>query len=94
MYIENTLKNKTSLHKCAFWVVWFVLVFGFLAIPHGLRDLSSPTRDRTHAPLQWKHRVLTTGHQGSPISVLFFFWTSTLDNVGSQLFTPLLQNSQ
>ena len=27
-------------------------------------DLNSQTRDRSHAPLQWKHRVLTTGPSG------------------------------
>ena len=29
-------------------------------------DFSSPTRDGTDAPLQWKHKFLTTGPQGSP----------------------------
>ena len=27
-------------------------------------NLSSPTRDRTRVPLQWKHGVLTTGPPG------------------------------
>ena len=36
---------------------------------HGMRDLSSWTRDRTCSPVQWKHRVLTTGPPGN-------FWPS------------------
>ena len=27
-----------------------ILFFYLLSVPHGMRDLSSPTRDRTHAP--------------------------------------------
>ena len=40
----------------------------FLAAPppRGLRDLSSPTRERTRAPRQWKRTALTTGPQGIP----------------------------
>nr|XP_060147969.1 zinc finger protein 75D isoform X2 [Globicephala melas] len=33
----------------------------------GLRDLNSPTRDRTCVPLQWKHGVLTTGRPGNSL---------------------------
>ena len=40
-------------------------------MPHSLQDLSSPTRDGTHAPLQGKHGVLPLDHQGSPRSVGF-----------------------
>ena len=45
-------------------------------------DLSSPTRDRTHAPptprpLQWKRRVLTTGPPGN--SPVFHPWISSLE---------------
>ena len=35
-----------------------------LAMPCCMRDLSSLTRDRTHAPLCWGHGVLTTGSPG------------------------------
>ena len=28
---------------------------------HSMWNTSSPTKDSTHVPLQWKHRVLTTG---------------------------------
>ena len=31
----------------------------------GLQDLSSPTRDRTHVPLGWLSRILTTGPLGN-----------------------------
>ena len=40
-----------------FFLVWGV----FLATPCVLWGLSSLTRDQTHAPLQWKLQVLTTG---------------------------------
>ena len=44
----------------------------FLAVPHGMWDLSSLARDRTPCPLHWKHGVLTSGPQGkSPDSFLF-----------------------
>ena len=33
----------------------------FLVKSHGMWALSSPTRDQTCAPLQWKCQVLTTG---------------------------------
>ena len=36
----------------------------FLAALRNMRDLGSLTRDRTCAPLQWKHRVLNTGPPG------------------------------
>ena len=32
-----------------------------------MRYLSSPTRDRTRTPLQWKHRVLATGLPGKSL---------------------------
>ena len=38
--------------------------FFFLATPHGMQDLSSPTRDRNCAPLRWKQRALTTEPAG------------------------------
>ena len=31
-----------------------------------MQDLTALTRDRTHAPLQWKNGVLTTGRPGKP----------------------------
>ena len=33
-------------------------------------DLSSLTRDRTCSPLQWKHRVLTTGPLGKSLATI------------------------
>ena len=49
---------------CLFFFVFVFLGF-FLSIPRGLRDLSSPTRDRIQAPQQWKCGVLTTGPPGN-----------------------------
>ena len=44
----------------------FPFLFFFLAVLHGLQDLSSLTRDWTPGPWQWKCRVLTTDHLGIP----------------------------
>ena len=33
----------------------------FLVKSYGIWGLSSPTRDQTYAPLEWKCQVLTTG---------------------------------
>ena len=38
-------------------------------------ESSSPTKDQTHAPLQWKCGVLTTGYPGK--SLFLFFVNST-----------------
>ena len=40
--------------------------FVFLTIPWGMQDLI-PTSDRTHAPLHWERRVLTTGWPGKSL---------------------------
>ena len=42
----------------------FCCVFFFLAAPHSLWDLSSPTRDRTQDPGRGKHGALNTGLPG------------------------------
>ena len=34
-------------------------------MPHRMWDLICPTREGTHAPLHWKHWVLTTGPPGN-----------------------------
>ena len=51
-------------------LLFFIL---FLAVPHGVWDLSSPIRDWIHAPCIWKHSLnhWTTRNQ-------FFFMASTL----------------
>ena len=43
-----------------------------LAMPHGMHDPSSLTRDQTHAPPQWNGRVLTTGLPGKSLNYMFF----------------------
>ena len=52
-----------------FWILLFLILFFiyfcFLAMPHGMWDLSSLTRDRTCAPCIG--RVLTTGPPGKPL---------------------------
>ena len=42
-----------------------LLLLLFLATLHSLWDLSSPTRDRTRGPRQWKRRALTTELPGN-----------------------------
>ena len=56
-------------HLYLFLFVYFILFFNiFLAVLCSMWDLSSPTRDRTRGPLQWKRRVLTTASPGkSPV---------------------------
>ena len=48
----------------------FYLFIYILVTPHGLRDLSSPTRDRTPGPCQWECQVLTTGLRGNSLGPL------------------------
>ena len=44
----------------------------FLWLQHtGMQDLSSPTRDQTQGPLQWKHGVLTAGPPGKVPDLLY-----------------------
>ena len=60
------------------------LFFNFLATPHGMWDLSSPTRDRTHDPCIGS-RVLTTGPVGKSLPSL------SLDHGKAGWFTPALR---
>lgn len=46
----------------------------FLATLWGLWDPSSPTRDWTFAPLQWKHGVLTPGLPGKSLPSYFDYF--------------------
>ena len=39
----------------------------FLATPHGMWDLSSPTRGQTHAPCTGSMESQPLDHQGSPL---------------------------
>ena len=53
--------------------VFFVFL---LAVPHGMWDLSSPTRDRTRpgiAPSRGSMEFEPLDHQGSPIRGCFIF---------------------
>ena len=45
---------------------FFFLIFTFWS-HHTARGVLAPTRDRTHAPLQWKHGVLTTALPGKSL---------------------------
>ena len=44
----------------------------FVAMSHGLRDLSTPTRDWTSGSWQWKYRVLIIGLLGNSLKYLHF----------------------
>ena len=52
----------------------------------GMWDLSSPTRDRTHVPLQWKHGDLITGPPGK--SPLLSLWAVTISPLLLSLSPP------
>ena len=40
-----------------YFFLFFLFIYFFGCIVHGMRDLSSPTRDQTRAPWQWKHSL-------------------------------------
>ena len=62
-----------------------------LAAPGGMWDLSSPTRDRTQAPLQWKCKVLTTGPpRKSPNSVLHSQYLPPYNTTDLFVLSPML----
>ena len=73
---KNYFYIYTKIHVqvwSQYWFCLFCFVFCFvLAAPHGLQDLSSPTRDLTRAPLQWKPGVLATGLPGNSHSIVLF----------------------
>ena len=52
--------------------------FFFLATPHGMQDLSSPTRDWTCAPLHWECRDLTNAplgmFQGLQVKSCYYYY--------------------
>ena len=54
---------KWLFYRCLFF-------FFFLAMPWGIWDLSSPMKDQTCIPLQWKHRILTTRPLGKSLNGL------------------------
>lgn len=86
-------------------VVWIILVDGFggrfsglylfLAKPRSRQNLGSLTRNRTYAPLKWKHRVLATGLPGKSLAtaisykLIWAYEKATLDWILSTLFLIL-----
>ena len=73
-YVEYILtfpdwKNSASTEGNRGDKIWIesVFFFFFLAVPYGLWDLNSLTRDLTLNSLQWKLRVLTTGPPGNSL---------------------------
>ena len=77
---------RCSLAKalfCFFFLIeilFYLFLFYFLAVPYGMRDLSSSTRDWTPGPLQWEHKVLSTGLLGkSQPCDLYFPWSFKLN---------------
>ena len=60
-----------------------VLVSSFLTVPQCMRDLSSPTRDQTHAPCSGSAEYQPLGCQESPSTMVFIsraviIWTSLM----------------
>ena len=45
--------------------VEMALLFPLFWLHNGRQALTAPTRGGAHAPLQWEHRILTTGLWGS-----------------------------
>ena len=60
------------LFVCAFFLVDSLLnIIFFLAEQHGMWDLNSPTRDRTHAPCSASTESYPLDRQGSPPKIIF-----------------------
>ena len=59
---EDIFSFKLSTFFFFLFFLYFPLIY-FFTTPHSMQDLSSLTRDQRSnlRPLQWKHRVLTTG---------------------------------
>ena len=60
--IKPYLQIKIAVVNNLMWQMMLFFFLFFFLCPHGMQDLSSPTRDWTHA--LWKHAVLTTGRPG------------------------------
>ena len=55
-HIDNPEKTHVNVEICS--IRKMVILLFFLAMPHSMQDLSSPTRDQTHAPCSgWKNRT-------------------------------------
>ena len=63
------------------FITFLKFLFYFFATPHSITDLSSPTRDQTHA-LFSKNRILTTGPTGNSHS-----------NFKNNTFSPFVPSS-
>ena len=73
LHLKFCLQKRTVTREVYLMLAWrWALLFIYLATPHGMQGLSSSTGDGTCAPLQWKHRVLTTGRPGK--SLLLLSW--------------------
>ena len=66
------LKKSSLCYTAIFFACLFYLLY-FLAIPQGMWDLSSLTRDWSCIPLHWKGRVLNIGLPGKPLIYFFLF---------------------
>ena len=74
-------------------VLGFFVCFGFLAMLHGLQDLSSPTRNQTH---ERKRQVLTSRPPGNPPVTAFLdevnIWICRLSRLPSCMCVGLFQS--
>ena len=59
--LSQFTKQRNTVKKLTWRINSIYLFIYFLAALLSMWDLSSPTRDGTCAPLQWKQRILTTG---------------------------------
>ena len=78
-----TLWNFSMFTCLSFYFVLLLLLLFFLilAMPRSMQDLSSPTRDWTHAlPLHWQRSVLTTGPPGKSLTCILNIYKNVQDS--------------
>ena len=57
-----------------------VIFFFFLAALYDMWEFSSSARELNPCPLQWKHRILTTGPPGKSQDIMMFILALQLDS--------------
>ena len=93
--LPSSLPIPIQLPQCLFFVFVFWVFFFFLAVPHGMWHLSSPTSDRTHTPCTGSAESSPLDRQGSsqpPRRALthhFEHLLSILQCTGSSNFRPV-----
>ena len=68
--MTGRLNNSNLVMQFFFPIVSCFVIFSFSFRRHSMWDPSSPARDGSYAPLQWRCRVLTTGLPGKFLPVV------------------------